>query len=175
MADATYHVLNVGVTFASGKSMTDVQQTITGTNTLRVYRIWLFNNQTSAVTGVMTPMAIRHQNTAATVGTTSTFVKHSSANAAVGAQITAGFGRTIVAGSTVRKILWGNDEPAVSTATIDEMELLVPNCEIWNSGYGDSNVQPLTCVASAAEGVDLQQSGSSAVGVADIEFEVTIT
>jgi hypothetical protein len=171
---ATYHVLNQGVAYASAKSMTDVFQSSSGTNTISCYRIFFFNNGTAAVTGVLTTMVVRVQNTSASAGTSSTIVKHKSSDASPGANISAGTGRTIGAGSTVRRIVWSNDEPAVSTATIDEMELLVPNCEIWNSAYGDSNVEPLRCVAAVSEGIDLQQAGSSAVGSADCEFELTI-
>ena len=172
---ATYHVLNQGVAFASAKSLTDIFQTSSGTNTIRLYRSFLFNNGTNTVPGVLTTIVLRHQNTNATGGTSTTIVKHKSSDSTPGAQISAGTNRTISAGVTVRRIVWSNDEPAVSTSTLDEWELLVPNCEIWNSGYGDSNVEPLTMVPSTAEGIDLQQSGSSAVGSCDVEFEFTIS
>jgi hypothetical protein len=48
---------------------------------------------------------------------------------------------------------------------------LVPFAEIWNAGYGDTNVEPI--VSRAAEGVQLFHSGSSAVGTADLEIEFT--
>jgi hypothetical protein len=48
---------------------------------------------------------------------------------------------------------------------------LVPFAEIWNAGYGDTNVEPLVCRSS--EGVQLLHSGTSAVGTADLEIEFT--
>ena len=52
MAVATWRGTAQGITYASGKSMLDFFQTSSGTRVHRIYRMYLFNTQTSAVTGV---------------------------------------------------------------------------------------------------------------------------
>jgi hypothetical protein len=51
---------------------------------------------------------------------------------------------------------------------------LVPFAEIWNSGYGDSVVDPVTCRAGFNEGFTIQ-SLTQTVGTADLEIEFTNT
>ena len=75
------------------------------------------------------------------------------------------------AGSTFRRVMVSSDEPVVSGATWDELECVVPFSVIWDSGYGDSNVAPMTFRQN--QGFDLQQSTTSVVGVSDLHFEFT--
>ena len=91
---ATYHVLNQGVAFASAKSLTDIFQTSSGTNTIRLYRSFLFNNGTNTVPGVLTTIVLRHQNTNATGGTSTTIVKHKSSDSTPISPATARTART---------------------------------------------------------------------------------
>lgn len=168
---ATYHISSQAIAFASGKDMLNVFQTSSGTVTVKVYRIFMFNNQTAGVTGILTTMQIRRL-TAASAGSAVTILKHNTGDATL-TNVTGGTGQTVTASDIFRRILWSNDEPTVSTGTIDEFEMLVPNAEIWNSGYGDSNVEPLVCRSGQNEGIDLHQSGASAVGTTDAEIEMT--
>jgi hypothetical protein len=66
------------------------------------------------------------------------------------------------------------DEPTVSTADWDALMCLVPFAEIWNSGYGDTFVDPVTCLAATAQGFTIQ-SITQTVGTADLEIEFTNT
>lgn len=167
----TWHVASTGITFASAKSMIDLFNT-DATKINRVYRCWCLNNQGSAVTGVLTAMRINRLTTGApSGGSTLTPVAHDTNNASLAAGTTAGTGRTPTRGSMFRQFYWSNDEPAVSGATMDEMEVLVPLGLVWDSGYGDSNVDPITCRQNF--GFEVQQSGSSAVGTMDIDYEFT--
>lgn len=170
MTVPTWRATSGGVAYASGKSMLDVFNGSSSVKNIDVVRCYLFNNGTSAVTGVLTTMQIRRL-TAATGGSTVTPIKHRTASAALDANTTAATGATVTATDIFRRILWSNDEPVVSGSTMDEWELLVPFAEIWNAGYGDSNVEPIRCVAGSAQGVDIAQSGVSAVGSADLEIE----
>jgi hypothetical protein len=171
---ATYRINPQAVTFASGKSLADVLQTVSGTKTILGYRFHTANIQTAAVTGVMTTNDVRAGITAVSGGSAATILQHKSSDTAPGANISAGTGRTITGGTVYRRILWSNDEPAVSASTIDEWECLIPNTEIFNSGYGDSNVEPLACIPATAQGFDIHQAGASAVGTVDCEIEMTI-
>jgi len=168
---ATYRAVSTAIAFASAKSMLDVFNDDAAV-IARVYRAFLFNNQTSAVTGVLTTMKINRLTTAPpTGGSLVTPVKHDTGAAALDADVTAGTGRTPSRSDNFRTFLWSNDEPSVSANTLDEWELLVPFAQVWEAGYGDSNVEPIVCRENF--GFEIQQSGSSAVGVADAEIEFT--
>lgn len=174
MTVATWRITQQAVAFASSKSMLDLFQTSSGTRVHRVYRMYLFNTQTNAVTGVITTMRITRLITSTpTGGTTVTPFAHDTNNSALSASTTAGTGRTVTESSTdiFREWIYSNDEPAVGTGTMDEWECFVPFAEIWNAGYGDPNVQPIVC--RTTQGVHIKHQGSSAVGVADLEIEFT--
>jgi hypothetical protein len=171
MAD-TWRATSQAVAYASAKNMIDVFNGASSTKTIKVYRIYIFNNGTASVTGVLTPLQIR-RSSASSSGTTLTPIAHNLGNTALDANTTAGTGRTVTSTSIFRQILYQNDEPTVSTLDMDALLTLVPYAEIWNAGYGDSNVQPLTCRAGFAEGITLIQPGSNAVGTCDVEIEFT--
>lgn len=168
----TWRATAAGVTFAATKNMLNVFNGASSTRYIRVYRCYQFNNGTTAVTGVLTTMQIR-RITAASAGTAVTPVSHDTSNATLNANTTAGHNQTVTGSDIFRRYLWSNDEPTVSGSSQDEWELLVPFAEVWNAGYGDANVQPLTCIASTAQGVDIFHSGASAVGSNDFEIEFT--
>lgn len=169
MAD-TWRSTIQGAAFTSGKSMLDIFQAGTGTRVYRVRRAYQFNNGTIGVTGVLTTMRIT-RITAAAAGTAVTPVAHDTNNPALPADLTSGTNRTITTTDIFRQYLWSNDEPAVSAATQDEWELLVPNAEVWNAGYGDSNVQPIVC--RAGQGFQILHQGTSGTGSNDFEIEFT--
>ena len=64
------------------------------------------------------------------------------------------------------------DEPTVSVLDWDALSTLVPFAEIWSSGYGDTNVEPVACVSGTAQGFTIQ-SITQTVGTADLELEFT--
>lgn len=167
---ATWRATKQGVAYASAKSMLDVFNGGSSARVIRCYRMYLFNNGLSAVTGILTTMRV-NRTTEASAGSTVTPVKHDSNSSALDANTTCGTNRTITRPEVFRQIVWSNDEPTVSGSTQDEWECLVPFAEIWNAGYGDSNVEPIVC--RAGYGAEIQQAGASAVGSADLEIEFT--
>jgi hypothetical protein len=151
---STFTLSVIGATFGNAKHMASLFNGAGSGRVLRVYRIWILNNQTVAVTGVLTTFSLR-RSSAQSGGTAVSPVKHDSTN---------------TADADLRRFMWSNDEPAVSSATSDELENLVPlNC-VWDS-TGDDRIQPITL--RPGEGVTLQHTGSSTVGVCDIFFEFT--
>ena len=137
---------------------------------IRVYRAYWFNNGTAAVTGVLTTGQVR-RITAASGGTAVTPVKHDTTSSALAAQTTCGTNQTTTGSDIFRRFLFVNEEPVVGGTTQANWLTLVPFAEIWNAGYGDTNVEPVTC--RATQGLQLFHSGSSAVGTADLEIEFT--
>lgn len=143
MAD-TWTLYNQGITFAATKNMAAILNG--GSNVLRIARVGLLNSQTGAVTGVACFMELRWYPATATLTTPTsvTPVAHDSTNAAL-SSVTAGNSGT-AGGSTpvtLRRIFWSSDEPAISSATSDELETYVPLNVIWDAGYGDTDVQKL--------------------------------
>jgi hypothetical protein len=169
---ATWHAFTQAAAYAANKHMLDVFNS-SGATTVRIYRAWLFNNQTSGVTGVLNFVSI-FRTSASSGGTAVTPVAHNTSNTALPAQVTAGTNRTITNGAQFRRLLMSPDEPSISTADWDALMCLVPFAEIWNSGYGDSVVDPVTCLTGQAQGFTIQ-SITQTVGTADLEIEFTNT
>lgn len=168
----TYTLGAVGATFASNESMLGLFNGVGSGRIIRVYRVWVLNNQTAGVTGVLTTWTMR-RSSAQTGGTAITPTKHDSNSETAPAQVVAATGGTVTLTGDValRAWVWSNDEPAASTASSDEFECLIPlNC-VWDS-TGDANIEPL--VLREGQGVSIHHSGSSAVGLADVFLEYTL-
>lgn len=142
----TFTAYYPAVAFAANKNMAGI---INGhaSEILKIRRIGLLNTQTAAVTGVICQLEVRlYTGTPSLAGNTGvTPTSHDSTNSA---PTTATYGHAgTVAGTlagTFRRVFWSSDEPAISTATSDELECFVPFNIIFDAGYGDTNVQPLT-------------------------------
>lgn len=172
MTVKTYTAAAIGVAFASNKSMLGVFNAHVSRK-VKLYRVWQLNNQTSAVTGVIAAMVLR-KISSFSGGTGVTPVGHDSANTALDltniTTLTNGtFGNT--ADAILRQWIWSNDEPAVSGATSDEFECIVPLMCVWDS-TGDSNIEPL--VANTTEGYHVLQPGANAVGITDVFMEFNV-
>jgi hypothetical protein len=166
----TWRATAQAVAFANPKAMLDVYNN-SAARVIRIYRAYCFNNQWAAVTGVIGYLSII-RTTSSTGGTTVSPIPHDTNNTSLDANVTAGYGRTVGVGGTYRRLTWHPDEPSVFTVDIDALLTLVPFAEIWNSGYGDSNVEPLLCRASQAEGYCIY-SATMTAGLADLEMEFT--
>ena len=165
---ATFTASFVGIAFASGKTMGNVFNATGSGAILALTRAICLNNQTSGVTGILTTMDLRRLS-ASTGGTTVTPAKHDTASTTLPAQVTCASGSTDTASDTFRRFMWSNDEPAVSSATNDELECIVPLNEIWNSAVNDSAVEHI--VSREIQGVAVRQVGASAVGILDTFLE----
>lgn len=168
---ATHTLAGIGVTFANGKHMLSLFNGAGSGRVLRLYRVWILNNQTAAVTGVLTTLNLR-KSSAQSGGTAITPVKHDTASSNLPAQVLAAAGATVTntADLPFRSLVWSNDEPSVSSGSSDELECMVPLNLIWDS-TGDSNIEPITL--REGQGVTLHHSGTSAVGLCDVFFEFT--
>lgn len=168
----TYTAAAIGAAFGNNKSMLGIFNGSGSGRVVRVYRVWVLNNQTAAVTGVLTTWTLR-KSSAQSAGTAITPTKHDTTSETAPAQVLFATGGTVtLTGETeFRRWVWSNDEPSASTGTSDEFETLVPlNC-VWDS-TGDSNIEPI--VLREGQGLSVHHSGSSAVGTADIFVEYTL-
>jgi hypothetical protein len=169
---ATFTAAFLGVAFGNNKSMAGLFNGAGSGRVLRVKRIWVLNNQTSGVTGVLTTFSLR-RSTAQSSGTSVTPVKHDTASSTLPAQVLCAHGATVTSATadTFRNWMWSNDEPAASSGTSDEFECLVPLNLIWDAATGDADLEPI--VLREGFGIDVRHSGSSAVGVVDVYVEFT--
>lgn len=168
----TFTAYYSGVAFAAGKNMAGI---LNGhaTEVLKIRRIGLLNAQTAAVTGVLTQLELRKYPATSTLTapTAVTPTTHDSTNSAP-TTATYGHAGTWGGGTPVvlRRIFWSSDEAAISSATSDEFETYVPLNIIFDAGYGDSNVQPLTL--RQGEGVSVYNTVGAA-GLLDCWIEFT--
>ncbi len=167
----TWQAAAQGIAYAANKHMLDVFNSSSSTRFIRIYRAYLFNNGTTAVTGVLN-QARCNITTAASAGTTVTPITMDTSNSALNANTTAGHNRTITVGNILRQIIHSPDEPTVTTLDWDALGTLVPFAEWWNAGYGDTNIQPVTCRSSEGRGFSIQ-SITQTVGSADMEIMFT--
>jgi hypothetical protein len=167
---ATWVARQAAVTHASGKSMIDVMNATGSSRIIRAYQLFMFNSNITAVTGVLTAFAIR-RTSAASSGSTITPVAFDTASSALVAETTAGYGRTITPVATFRSFIFSNEEPTTTGAGANNLELLVPFAEWGRYGMDNTDLEPIVC--RAGYGVDLQQSGTSAVASADVEIIFT--
>lgn len=167
---ATWRATATAVAYASAKDMLNVFNGAASTRIIRAYRAYWFNNGTAAVTGVLTTAQVR-RITAASVGTAVTPVKHDTNSGALNVNTTCGTGQTVTGTDIFRRFLFVNEEPVVAGVTMANWLTLVPFAEVWNAGYGDTNIEPIVC--RATQGFELLHSGASAVGTADLEIEFT--
>lgn len=169
----TFTAAAIGVAFASNKSLLGLFNAH-ATRKVKLYRAWQLNNQTTGVTGVLSSCALRRIS-ALSAGTAVTPVQHDSSNVTVDlTSVTCVTGGTFTntADIQMRVWMWSTDEPAVSSATSDEFQCIVPLMCIWDS-TGDANIEPI--VLNTSQGIHILQPGTNAVGISDVFFEFTVS
>jgi hypothetical protein len=140
---------------------------------VRVKRVWVLNNQTAGVTGVLTTFELRRISNSSG-GSAGASVKHDSNSEAIPAQITitSGATDTLTGDPALMKFMWSNDEPAASTLTNDETECIPVLSCVFDAATGDADLEPL--VLRETQGLSVRHTGSSAVGIADVIVEFTM-
>lgn len=166
---ATYTLWSKGTVFAANKCMASIFNDISSPLVVKLYRIYVLNNQYTAVQGVLTNLEIRKLSSA-TGGTLITAAAHDTNNS-LNANVICATNATVTPTDLFRRVLWSTDEPTSNTAiNIDEFECILPFSCIWSMGYGDANLEPITL--NANEGVGLISTGA-VTGQCDIIFEFT--
>jgi hypothetical protein len=167
----THTLLIQGKAFSVGGVMAGVFNG--GARVLRLRRVFMANVQTAVVTGVLCAgrLIFRSATAVWTTPTSVASVPHDTGNSALDT-VTTGHAGTPSGGTAFDfgRYAWSSDEPAVSGATMDELECLVPLGLIWDAGYGDANVQPLSIRQNEFIYI-LNDTG--AAGLVDIRMEFT--
>lgn len=174
----TYHVVAPGITFSTAlKSMLSLFNAAGSGRVIRITRIWAYTFNTAAVTGILQSLEIRRITAVSSGGTpvTQVPVKCDTNSEAIPAQITFVSGNTTVTSTDVfRTVLFSSEEPATNTAMTGDEFFAKPqlNC-IFDSGYGEAAVEPLTCREGTGIAI-ICPATTGAVSNCDIIMEFTM-
>ena len=144
------------------------------TKKLYITRAWIQNSGTAAVSGVLQNLTLCRFTLNQVTGTLLIPVKHDTASATLvsGTDYNATTKPTVamVAIDTFRFMTWDGDEFINNVSKLSNLTAFPMFGELWNSGYADTNVLPLT--VNFGEGICINSAGVSAgVGTVDVYFE----
>lgn len=111
----------------------------------RIYRLWLGNPQTSNVTGAVALLQLGRFDSAV-AGTPTAITPQPldpSATTLTGLTVSTG-GTLVTLSSTFMQFARATDETSAGGSTMDEIHNIVPLNLIWDSGYRDADVEPIT-------------------------------
>ena len=145
-----------------------------GTNVLRVYRVFIFNNQTATVTGVLPLLQLCRITAAATTNVAVTPIPYDS-NALALSSVTcgtvAGATPTVTLTDVIRRFVYSTDEPAAAANKIDNLYAYPLFGTVFDA-TGDSNIEPI--VLRQNQGLLMfNHLIASAAGIFDVAFEFT--
>lgn len=168
----TYTLSATSTILTANRSLLAVFNASGSGRVVRVYRVWILNNQFISIAGVIGFLELR-RITAASGGQTFPPKKHVSSSENFPAQVTTGTGMAVTTSDLFLRRLWISDEAVASASAtdVDAMELKYPLNIIWDTGYNDTNIEPIVC--REGQGLSLQNI-TSTVGQADVFMEVTL-
>lgn len=178
MVNPIFSVLAPGVRMVVGKCMLGVFNGTGSGKIIRVYRVFLLNNQTVAVTGLNNIFSLQRFSTGSG-GNPVSPVKHDSLLApSLPAQIVMSSNMSYTTDVTIRRVVWSSDEPIASdAATVDEIQTLPSLMNIWDCSYSyiNESLEPLVLREGYGVGIVLDSSSSTpAVGALDVGMEMSI-
>jgi hypothetical protein len=148
---------------------------------IRLYRAFMLNNQTAAVTGLNVRMKV-DRFTTGSGGVELLVVKHDTQSPSLPSQIVCSTNMSFTTDVTLKRFLWSSDEPlAGDNANIDEFQTLSKFGKVVNFdwSYYNSTIQPYVLRQGYGVGLVCENSFNvstiaAAVGSADIFFEFTV-
>ncbi|APU88903.1 hypothetical protein Rctr197k_087 [Virus Rctr197k] len=155
-------------------SILDVSQGVTGTSAVKVYNIWHYNASLVGVSGVFLLYSIRRVGGSQTMPPNLIPVPAHTADI-LPREVTCGSYRSMRTGSIFRKYIRETNEWARGVNSIMQWEFDVPMALVWDAGYGDSNIQPLTARAGQGIAVVQETASSTTTNTQDVEMEFATT
>lgn len=159
-------------TTAAAKTLLSVFN-LDATQKLNVTRVWVQNSGIAAVTGVYQVLSLGRHTTDQTAGaTTITPFKHDTNSLAfTNATSKTNPTTSVTLVDIFRQYAWTGDEFATGVAKLENLQTFPQFSIIWDSGYGDTNIEPI--VLNQNEGLALVSAGvASGVGTVDVVFEI---
>ncbi len=147
-----------GTTFAANRSLISLFNLNGSSRVIRVYRIQVMNLSIANVAASNAVPVYIQRISAESAGTAITPVSLRSTNEALTTicSVRTNGTTTAVANSIMANfLLTGVDEPAISSITTDELACFPIMSYLWDTGYGDTECDPITL--NANQGIELRQ------------------
>lgn len=171
MANNLFTVSAIGATFRPTKNMISLFNSSGSAKIIKVWKVWVLNNQSVALTGVISELRL-YRVTAIGGGAALTPVKHNTNISSLPPEIIAMEGATCLLSSLLRRCAWSTDEPVATESNADVVELNPVWNTIWDVPIGSTQIEPLTL--NEGEGVSVYFNTNSSVGQADFFINFTI-
>lgn len=178
---ATYSLMVTGLANANDKNMIAISNATGSGKVIRVYRVWVINSGTGAVTGGMTGFLMGRIAGVHSGGTAINYLPHSSCVTAGSATpftgISAASGATTITasiGTEFRRVFKASDEIAATSGTMDEIQNILPWALVWDTGYADANVEPFVIRENQGFLLRTDSSPANAVGTFSVFVELDI-
>lgn len=177
----TYSLQATSLTNANDKNLLAINNATGSGKLIKIYRIWVINNGTGAVSGGVTGILLGRMAAVSSGGTATNFIPHSSAVTASAATpftgISAVTGATTITGTIateLRRVFKASDEIAASGATMEEIQMIPQWAAIWDTGYADANVEPLVLRENQGILIRTDSAPANAAGQFSIWVELNI-
>lgn len=178
---AETYLMRTTITNAINKTMWVLYNGSGSGKIIRVYRVFMYPNSASALTGGMGIYIMDRFTGTPGGGAAVTLIKHNTANAAVPAQVSALDGDTTITGTLtsagiIRAVCRSNDDLDETAITLEEFQQLSSfGALVYDGGYGDTNVEPI--VLRETEGLRMYSlnAGTWVATTFDLCIEMTIT
>jgi hypothetical protein len=169
----TYTALASGVTLPTTLAAKTLLKMYNTHATLKNYvtRVWCLNTAIAAVTGVYQTLSLGRFTTDQATGTAVVPIKHDTSGVLAPTWTCASATTvSVTLVDTFMQYVRTGDEFATGTAKLDNLFSLPAFGLIFDSGYGDTNVEPI--VLNTNEGLALTATGvATGVGTVDVIFE----
>lgn len=166
---------------ANDKNLIAISNATGSGKLIKIYRVWAWNPTTGAVSGGMTGLLLGRSAAVHTGGTALNFLPHSSCVTAGAATpftgCSAASGATTITatmGTEFRRVFKATDELTASSGTMDEIQNVYPWSIIWETGYGDTNVEPFILRENQGFLIRTDSAPANAVGNFSLAVQLSI-
>jgi hypothetical protein len=145
----TYTLQAVNIANANAKNILAVSNAAASGKIIKIYEVRNWNNQIATVTGGLCGLILGRCSAVHSGGTALTFFRHGTAATAGSTTpftgISAASGTTTITATMAtefRRVFRVTEEWAASEVTFDAIQNVYPWQVLWDTGIGDSNVEP---------------------------------
>lgn len=173
---ATYIVIGTAIANAANKNIIAVQNGTGSGVTMKIRRARLWTQQTGTVSGGVQLFEIGTYSGAYSGGTalTSAIVSMDSNNSALPGTVVAATNCTATIADIYRRVVLFTDEVGAADTTGDMLSLLPALNVVWDSGYSEAVVQPLTIAEGNGFIIHTATTGWNTAGTFSVLVEFTV-
>lgn len=170
MSNNLYTLAAIGATFRPKKNMITLFNGTGSGKVLKVWKVWILNNQSVAITGIISEMRL-YRITSTGGGSALTPVKHNYSVPSLPSQVVAAEGATNLLSTMFRRLVWSTEEPVATASNSNVIELVPRWNRLWETSIDQTNLEPI--VLNEGQGVCVYFATTSSVGQADFFMEFT--